>query len=210
MAIFHLLATGTDHWQADGNVHVLAEDDEETLSVRITSLDDKINPNLASAALLAGLFQASGATATQAFQLAEAVIQWRSLAVSKQAMQAALATYQHAGLRFGPAAHPFDDLSELASVIGMPPAIFAAALPHMSLYQTSAPNPAHADLVVRQALTLSSKPGSQANDSQSPLVSIESVQSGPGRLTIRRYAIVSINGVQAPAPFQFLTLTDGY
>jgi general secretion pathway protein K len=211
-AIFHLLATGAGHWPPDGSIHVLAEDGGETLSVRIRVLDDKINPNLASAGLLGGLFQASGATSTQAVQLANAVVQWRSLAVSKQAMQATRAAYQRAGLHYGPAAHPFDDLSELADVIGMPPALFAAATPHMSLYQTCAPDPAHADLAVRRALALSGEPGSPnvaENGSLSP-VSIESQVDGPGKLTVRRDAIVSINGVLAPAPFQFLALADGY
>jgi general secretion pathway protein K len=211
-AIFHLLATGPQHWQPDGALHVLVVDGGEIISVRIRPLTGKINPNLASAALLAGLFQASGATSAQAIQLADAVIQWRSLAVSKRSMQDTLATYQKAGLRFGPPAHPFNDLSELGAVLGMPPTLLAAALPHMSLYQTCAPDPTQADFVVRQALTLSGEPGSHgvASDTTLPLVSIEANVDGPRRLAVRRDAIVSVNGVLTPTPFQYLALNDGY
>jgi general secretion pathway protein K len=210
--IFHLLSTGANHWQPDGSPHILFEDGSETLSVRIRPLDDKINPNLASTALLAGLFQASGATSKEAIQLADAVIQWRSLAVSKQAMQDALATYQHAGLRFGPPGHPFNNLGELAYVIGMPHALLAAALSRMSLYQTCDPNPAHADLVVRQALALSGEAGSNGatDDDTAPVFSIEAEIDGPSSLRVRRDAIVSINDALSPAPFQVLDLTDGY
>jgi general secretion pathway protein K len=90
-AIFHLLSSGAGHWQPDGTMRLLVDDDGETLSVRIRPLDDKINPNLASANLLAGLFRASGATSTQAIQLANAILQWRSPAESTQATRATLA-----------------------------------------------------------------------------------------------------------------------
>ena len=207
-AIFHLLSPGVGHWPSDGTMRLLVNDDGKTLSVRIRPLDDKINPNLASANLLAGLFQASGATSTQAIQLANAVIQWRSPAESTQAMQAALAPYQRAGLRYGPPGHPFVDLSELANVIGMPPALLTAALPDMDLYQPGDPDPKQADMVVSQALILSGEAGSPSM--AWPLDSIEAEEDGPGKLSVRRNAIVIINGMLASSPFQLLTMSDGY
>jgi general secretion pathway protein K len=207
-AIFHLLADGTAHWAPDGSVHVLARGDEP-ISVRIRLLDDKINPNLASIALLAGLFQSCGAAKAQAYQLANAVIQWRSQAVSQSAEAAALASYKRANLPYGPPGRPFGTLDDLANVMGMPPGLLAAALPHMSLYQLSDPDAKSADAVVRQALRLSGQPGSSSRvyDGTPPIVAIEASVAGPGKSVLRRDAIVSI--ATGGRPYQFLALGDG-
>ena len=150
-AIFHLSMNGADHWAADGSLHVLGTPDLP-IAVRINSLDGKINPNLASTRLLAGLFQALGAAPPQASQIATAIIEWRSPAASKQQTQARLAIYRQANLPYGPPGHNFADLSELADVAGMPPDLLALALPQMSLFQSGDPNPAQADQTVRRAL----------------------------------------------------------
>lgn len=208
-ALLHLLSSGVDHWPPDGTVHVL-DNSDGSVSVRIRLLDDKINPNLASTSLLAGLFQACGATKTQAFQLADAVIQWRSQAVSQQAEQTALAQYKRAGLPFGPPGHVFSDLGELAYVIGMPGALLNQVEPHMSLYQPNDPDPAHSDAVVHQALTLSGQTGSTSDvyDGTPPVVSIEANVEGPGKVIVHRNAIIGI--ATGEAPYQFLSLADAY
>jgi general secretion pathway protein K len=209
-ALFHLLIKGADHWPADGSLHVLGDRDMP-IAVRISSLAGKINPNLASTKLLAGLFQAVGSGPGQAQQLADAVIDWRSPA-TKKAAQVRLAVYQRAGLAYGPPGHNFADLSELADVIGMPPALLAKALPHMSLYQSGDPDQAQADPEVRKALKLSGQTGANSNvyEGNLPVVSIEAVAGVSGKVAVRREAIVSIAGQNGPAPFQFLSLTDGY
>jgi general secretion pathway protein K len=209
-AVFHVLSYGPDRWPADGSPHVLREDGA-TISVRIQSLAGKINPNLASTALLAGLFQAVGASPDEASQLAGAIITWRSPAVSKDAAQTALAAYRRAGLPFGPPGHDFADLDELGGVIGMPPALLAAALPHMSIYQSGDPDPKLADAQVRHALALAGQSGANSDeyDGAAPVVMIQAEVDGPGGLTLRRTAIVSVPGENAPAPYQFLSLTDG-
>ena len=207
-ALLHLFSSGADHWPPDGNVHRL-NSASGPVDVRIRLLDDKINPNLASSALLAGLFQACGATSSQAFQLAGAVIQWRSQAVSRQAEQAALETYKQAGLPFGPPGRAFVNLGALADVVGMPPALLARAAPHMSLYQPGDPDATQADAVVRQALTLSGQPGAKDDvyDATPPVISIEAEIAGPGKLAVRRNAIIRI--AADGEPYQFLSLTDG-
>jgi general secretion pathway protein K len=208
-ALFHLLASGSSHWPPDGTRHILGTADAP-VTVKISILNNKINPNLASTGLLAGLFQACGATGAQALQLANSIIEWRSLAISEQAEQAALAKYRQAGLRYGPPGHVFNDLGELAYVIGMPPAQLACATPHMNLYQANDPDPKYSDPVVRQALALSGQPGSNSAvyDGTPPVVSIEADVHGPGKTAARRAAIVSIatNG----QPYQFLALGNGY
>lgn len=210
-AVFHVLSQGPGHWQPDGTPHVLEVGGMEVI-VRVQNLASKINPNLASTALLAGLFQAVGASPNQAQALANAIIEWRSPAVSKQETQARIAAYRHAGLPYGPPCHGFDDLGELADVIAMPPAILAAALPHMSLYQSGDPDPSLADPIVRRALAISGQAGSNSNafNGNDTVVAIEVEPSGPARLAVRRSGIVSIAAAGLPAPYRFLALTDGY
>lgn len=205
-ALLHVLSGGADRWAPDGSLHVLSPPGGP-VSVQIRLLDDKINPNLASTALLAGLFQACSATKTQAYQLAYSVIQWRSRPVSQQAGQAALANYKQVGLTVGPPGHPFDNLADLSYVIGMPPTLLAQAMPHMSLYQPGDPDAAHADPVVRQALSLSGQPGAREDvyEGTQPVVSITAEAIGPGKTAVRRTAIISFgsNG----QPYQYLALT---
>ena len=199
-ALLHELSTGADHWAPDGAPHALPGG----ITVRVTSLAAKINPNLASIGLLAGLFQAVGAGPDQALQLANAIIAWRSQAISQTAAQALQASYKQAGLPYGPPNRNFADLSELGDVMGMTPALLAAALPHMDLYQSGDPDPSLADPVVRQALSLSGQAGSSAGvyNGTNPVFAIE---AQAGRL--QRKAIVSITSA---GRIQFLVLSGGY
>lgn len=208
--VFHLIATGPERWATGGAPHVLDRCGMK-VAVRVSSLAGLINPNLASTALLAGLFQAVGAAPGQAQQLALAIIAWRSPADSKDAAKALLAAYQRAGLAYGPPAQPFSDMSELADVIGMPPALLAKAMPHMSLFQSGDPDPAIADPVVRQALALSGQAGTDTNvyEGTLPVVAVSALAEGPGQVAVRRDAIISVAGSDRLAPFQLLSLSDG-
>lgn len=197
-ALLHEISSGPDHWTPDGTAHQLGGG----ITVRITDLASRINPNLASTALLTGLFQACGASQDQALQIANAIIAWRSQAVSQTAAQALQAAYKQAGKPYGPPYRNFADLSELGDVMGMTPALLAAALPHMDLYQSGDPDPSQADPVVRQALSLSGQAGSSASvySGTNLVVSIEAQWGG-----LHRKAIVSI---ASTSRFQFLALTD--
>jgi general secretion pathway protein K len=210
-AIFDLVSTGADGWQADGSLHLL-QDGGIPVTLRIDSLAGTINPNLASTALLAGLFQAVGAGPGQAHQIANAIIDWRSPALNKQQDEARLAAYRRLGLPYGPPGRDFADLSELADIANMPPALLANALPYMSLFQMGDPDPTKADPKVRQALALSGQSGSSASvyTGASPVVSIQAVAGIKGRLAVRRHAVVSIVGQNGASPFEMLSLTDGY
>lgn len=209
-AVFHLIAAGPAHWSVGGAPHVLDRCGMR-VEVRVSSLAGKINPNLASTALLAGLFQAVGAAPAQAQPLAAAIIAWRSAPESKDAAKATLAAYQRAGLTYGPPSQPFSDMSELAEVIGMPPALLAKAVPHMSLLQSGDPDPAAADPVVLQALAIAGQTGADANvyEGTSPIVAISAIAAGPGQVALRRDAIVSVAGANGPAPYQLLSLHNG-
>lgn len=210
-AIFHLLLTGGDHWAADGSVHAL-DDGGIPIAIRADSLAGTINPNLASTALLAGLFQAAGAGPGQAHRIADAIIAWRSPPLDDKQEKAELAAYRRLGLPYGPPGHDFADLSELADIAGMPPALLANAMPYLSLYQTGDPDPAKAVPKVRQALALSGQSGADggAYTGVAPVVAIQAVAGVKGKFAVRRVAIVSLIGQNGPSPFQILAVTDAY
>jgi len=210
-AIYHLTLAGADSWQADGTVHVL-QLGGIPIAVRADSLAGDINPNLASTALLAGLFQAVGADPGQARQIAGAITDWRSLPLNKQQEQARLAAYRRLDLPYGPPGHDFADLSELADVADMSPALLASAMPYLNLYQTGDPDPAKSAPVIRRALALSGQSGTDTNvySGTAPVVSIQAVAGIEGKLAVRRDAIVSIIGQNGPSPFKLLSLRDAY
>jgi general secretion pathway protein K len=209
-AIFHLSIAGSGQWQADGKPHPFNIGGVNG-AVQVTSLDGKINPNLASTLLLAGFFQALGTTPAQANALADAIIAWRNPATTPAAAQALLAQYKRAGMAFGPPGHGFADLSELAAVIGMTPNLLASAMPHMSLYQTGDPDPSLADPVVRKALRLSNQTGlsSSGYTGTSPVYLIAADAGLTGALNVHRQAVVSIAGTGGQ-PYVILALTTSY
>ncbi len=209
VAIYHLAASSADAWTADGSAHILS-DGAASITVRINSLAGTINPNLASTALLTGLFQALGASASQAQSVANGIIAWRSPAETQDAGKALLGSYRRAGLPYGPPGAPLNDLTALAYVMGMNPALLARALPELSLYQSGDPDPIIADKIVRRALALSGQSGSSstAYTGNAPVVSISAELDGPGGLAVRRVAIVSIAGGNGAVPYQLLALHD--
>jgi general secretion pathway protein K len=210
-ATYHLCATDRSQWLPDGSQHLL-NSDGMAVSVRVTSLAGKINPNLASTALLAGFFEALGAAPAQAKTLAAGIIDWRSQAASASAAQAERAAYRHAGLAFAPPGHGFADLGEISAVIGMPAALLARAMPHMSLFQTGDPDPQLADLVVRRALALSGQAGLDTSvyTGTSPVFLISAQAGLTSKLNVHRQAVVSIAGTGGPAPYRILSLTNSY
>jgi general secretion pathway protein K len=205
-AIFELL--DANGWIADGAPHRLVVG-RSTVTVQVRSLAGSINPNLASTPLLAGLFEALGQPQPQAQALAVAVIAWRSPAATGAAREALFAAYRRAGLPYGPPARPFSDLSELAWINGMTPALMAAMAPHVSLYQSGDPDATLADPVVRAALKFSGQAGAQAGvyEGNAPVAEIEAQALGPGKTTLRRSAVVSLPG-NGPSLFRTLRVND--
>ena len=147
---FELLAGRT---AADGVPHVVAVGAARA-TVVAQSERGKINPNTAPVELLATLLRVAGASATDATQVASAIVIWRQPTPVAVPEEMILAPYRAAGLRYGPPGQPFRDLGELRLVLGVTPALFAAVAPHMSVFATGAPDPAQADPVVRQSLEL--------------------------------------------------------
>jgi general secretion pathway protein K len=93
----------------------------------------RIDLNLASKELLAGLFTALGASSDDADQYAERLIGWRTApANNSQDREGSL--YRAAGLSYGPRGAPFAHPAELALVLGLPPALAESAMPYVTVY----------------------------------------------------------------------------
>jgi general secretion pathway protein K len=207
-AVFHLLNHDSG-WSADGATQVLTIG-ASAVTVEVRNLAARINPNLASTALLAGLFQAAGLATQQSTTLARAVTAWRSPPATGAEAAARVADYRRVGMPFAPPGRSFKDIAELGHVIGMTPAVLAAITPVLSLDQSGDPDPAIAPPMVREALKRAGQTGAHSGqfDGNFPVVAIEADARGPGRSLVRREAVVSLPGDQAKTPYRILALTD--
>lgn len=83
-----------------------------------------VDLNVVDAALLARLFETAGQSPGEAAALAGAVVDWRDPDDVRQPRGAEAGDYRAAGLPYGPANAPFQDVSELRLVLGVSPALF--------------------------------------------------------------------------------------
>jgi general secretion pathway protein K len=205
-AAFHLLASGPAHWQPDGTPRALVLGGI-AVSLRITSLAGMVNPNYAAAGLMDALLTAVAVPPDQAKTLAAAIVTWRGPPASPGAGALALDAYRRAGLTYGPPGKPFAALDDLKQVLGMTPAIYARLAPHLSLYQTGAPDRAAADPVVRTALAIAGSAGQNSNAyTGEPADAITACATGPA--TLCRHGVIGVSGTGGKAPFRLLALSD--
>jgi len=149
-AIFHL-ADGSDQgWQPDGALRHLMVG-PVAVEVRIEDEAGKVNPNLADPALLQAVLLVLGADQRLAQSVAAGIIDWRGGIPAEQ--QAGVSQrYQAAGLAYRPSFSPFESVDDVGLVLGLPPALAARLLPHLSVHQIGIADPARADPVVARAL----------------------------------------------------------
>ena len=141
-------------WPLDGRPHRLLLPGGEVV-VRLEDESQKINPNLASEALLVALFQLSGVESRTALHLGAAVADWVSADGPAREGGAKLSAYRAAGRSYGPANAPLESLDELQLVLGMTPAIMASVRPYLTIYsQTPAPDGKSAPLLIQRAIAL--------------------------------------------------------
>jgi general secretion pathway protein K len=162
-----------NRWRFDGSVHRLSLPAGE-VAIRVADETQKINPNLASANLLAGLFEASGIDSTRALHLGAAVADWVSADGPPRPMGAKLAQYRAAGKSYGPPNAPLETLDDLVLVLGMTPDTLARVRPYLTIYtQSGQPNAEGAPRIILQALALAAQlpddgAGSDANTPADP------------------------------------------
>ena len=134
------------------------------LRVRVVDESAKVDLNIASPELLAGLMQALGVDFERSRRIAGAIADWRDGDdLLNPEGGAEDPQYAAAKLPYGAKDRPFETLSELRLVLGMDPALFEKMRPYVTLYSGLArPSPAYAGKPVLQALGLNEDQVAQA------------------------------------------------
>jgi general secretion pathway protein K len=183
-------------WPLDGTAHTLTIGNSRVV-VRLEDEASRINPNLASPALMEALLRALGNDPTSARRVASAIADWVGSTPTPRPQEALFADYRAAGLDYGPPGEPFETMDELSRVLGMTPALFAAVQPHLTLFGPAEPNRTGADPIVAAALATipqlgqTAPPASPApTDLLTERISAAAVGLGNARAT--RVAIVRV------------------
>lgn len=189
-AIYSVLDSSGQHWNADNTAHIV--DVGGTLVVvRVESESDKVNPNVASVGLLQALLMQVGTDPTTAATVAGSIAEWRG-GVQGRA-RAASARYVAAGLDYAPAGEEFTHLDELGAVLGMTPDLLARLRPHLTLFTDANPSTITADPVVAQALAKAGQVADAAGAGDADIVSLTADTYGPGPVRFGVHAVVRIN-----------------
>ena len=200
-------------WPLDGTARELAIGDSR-VRVRIEDEAARINPNLASPALLEALLRAAGSDRESALRLVAAIREWIGAPMAVRPKDAVSADYRAAGLDYEPPGVPLETIGELGRVLGMTPAVLAAIRPHLSLFGPPQPDASHADPVVA-AILAAVAPGnpiaaSQRNPQAPDVVTarITADADGPGNARVRHVAVVRV-GQMLPGGYAILAWDSG-
>jgi general secretion pathway protein K len=191
-AIFANLDTSNKHWDADsitrvarvGHVPVIVQVDDEA---------EKVNPNIASVALLQALMTALGTDRVTAAVVAASIAEWRQASAVAGRADAVTARYVAAQREYAPPGTPFTNLDELEAVFGMSPDLLARLRPHLTIYTDGDPDMATHDPVVAQALVLAGQGGAVGVEGVAGLVSITADARGRGRTHFTVHVVVRTN-----------------
>jgi general secretion pathway protein K len=120
-------------WKRDGMPHAWSFDG---IPVRVVMRDEsaKIDVNVASDALLRGLFTSIGLSDDDANTLLDRILDWRDADSLKRLHGAEEDDYKAAGLSYRPANAPFQAIEELQLVLGMRPEIYRRIAPSITVY----------------------------------------------------------------------------
>jgi general secretion pathway protein K len=154
-AVYAMQATNAnDRWVADGRVYPFVFDGAK-VGISVISENGKVDLNAATPDVLTNLLRLAGADPTRAATIAQAVIDWRSFAISPQQAAQRTAAYTAAGRDYGPRNGPFASVEELQMVLGMDPTLYGAVAPYVTIWSgRPSPDPNTAPL-----LALASLPG---------------------------------------------------
>jgi general secretion pathway protein K len=125
-------------WSPDGRVREMVFEGV-AIAVEVRDESAKIDLNNAAPDLLAGLFEQLGEARGAATQLAGAIVDWRDEdSLNQPAGGAEDRDYAQAGLAWGARDGDFETVAELQQVLGMRPALYAAAAPHLTVHSGAA------------------------------------------------------------------------
>lgn len=119
---------------APGAFPLYCELDGARLIINARPINAFIDINAAQEETLAALFVALGARAPDAASYAARIADYRDGDASVRPGGAEYPDYINAGLAYGPANRPFNRTGELSEVLGLPPSLLAAALPHLTAH----------------------------------------------------------------------------
>ncbi|WP_329742267.1 type II secretion system protein GspK [Dyella sp. A6] len=190
-AVYALQAANpADRWVADGRSYRFRFNGAQ-ISVSITSETGKVDLNTASPHILTRLFRVAGEAPEQAAALAQAVVAWRSFALSSEQRRQRAEPYLAAGRSYGPRCGPFASVEELQMVLGMTPALYARIAPDLTIWSgRPRPDPATAPL-----LALASLPGMTLQHARRLIATRLAGQSGQPGLAVGGGVTHSIRSV---------------
>jgi general secretion pathway protein K len=141
-----------DRWIADGRMYPFAFDGSK-VGISIISEGGKVDINATTPDVLTNFFKAAGADPNRAASLAQAVVDWRSFAVSMEQITQRKAAYTAAGRDYGPRSGPFASLEELQMVLGMDRTLYETIAPYVTIWSgRTSPDPNTAPLLDLAAL----------------------------------------------------------
>ena len=203
VAVFHLLDPATP-WAADGSEHNVVSADT-AVAVRITDEAGKINPNLASAAVLSGLIRAVGEGADNADQVAAAIVEWRYPSAEPAGTGEKAQRYRAAGRDYAPPNAAFQTVAELGLVLGMTPELLSRLAPHITLETDTDTDGRLADPEVRRALALAGVAIPAGAAPPPRVVTITALGTTASGALFNRRATVSLTADRSGRPFRIVT-----
>jgi general secretion pathway protein K len=133
LSAYQLTLAGDQQRPPRGSFHFRMDDAD--VSVTFTSEAARIDLNFSPKEVLADLFAGLGANQAAAKYDAERIVGWRTRPAPGDKDEEAL--YQAAGLSYPPRQSLFTHASELALVVGLPPALVDRALPFVTVFNGS-------------------------------------------------------------------------
>jgi general secretion pathway protein K len=189
-------------WRVGGPTHMLAVGDCRVL-VRLEDEAARVNPNLASPALMESLLRVLGSDPGAARHVAEAIADWVGSSPTPKTADMLEAAYRAAGRDYAPPGTPIESMDEFGRVVGVTPALYAALKPHLTLFGPADPQPG-ADPVVAAAVAQLPQLGGATPAAAAPqdvlTVRIIAAAAGPGNAHVTRSAVIRIGS----------TLPQGY
>ncbi len=156
-AVFNQTAVAAGRWKLDGEPHLISLPDGEA-TIRLYDENQKVNPNRASDALMAALFEAAGVERALARRLGASIADWVGSETEPRPLGAEMQQYLDAGRSYGPPNAPIESIDELQLVLGMTPEILALVRPYLTIHTESAqPDGNNAPPIVRRALALAAR-----------------------------------------------------
>jgi general secretion pathway protein K len=201
-AIFRVLDRSSTHWNADGMIRFL-QVGWARVTIQIEDEADKVNPSIASPALLQALLLQVGADPGTAAAVAAGIVEWRLASNAPGRPNPTLARY--AGRDFAPLGEPFSSIEELGSVLGMTPELLGRLRPHLALYTDSDPGAGTRDPVVARALAAVGQLNTSAEERGEELVSIMAEARGRGNAHYGIRVVVRTNGNPVGRRYEILS-----